>query len=171
MNTTATRTTTQGVLALDTPIGRVLLEGDDEALFHLTLPNQVPGGHWSAPERVPEAVAEAARQLKEYFAGARRSFDLALVPRRGTPFQRQVWFTLAEIPYGETISYAELAAWVGRPTAFRAVGQANGANPLAIVLPCHRVIATGGGLGGYGGGLATKTQLLALEGATVRAEG
>ncbi len=81
----------------------------------------------------------------------------------GTDFQRSVWFALADIPYGETVSYAELARAVGRPKAFRAVGQANGHNPLPIVLPCHRVIASGGGLGGYGGGLELKEQLLALE--------
>ena len=84
----------------------------------------------------------------------------------GTEFQRSVWTSLADIPYGEVISYAELAEMVGRPTAFRAVGQANGANPIPIVLPCHRVVASGGGIGGYGGGLDLKRELLALEGVT-----
>ncbi|MGH9047330.1 MAG: methylated-DNA--[protein]-cysteine S-methyltransferase, partial [Acidimicrobiales bacterium] len=107
-------------------------------------------------------VLEAARQLDAYFANERRRFDLPLA-LGGTDFQRQVWLTLAEIPYGETISYAELARWVGRPRAFRAVGQANGANPIAVILPCHRVIAADGSIGGYGGGLAMKRQLLALE--------
>jgi len=109
-----------------------------------------------------EALRSADRQLGEYFAGSRRHFDLELAPV-GTPFQRSVWFALADIPYAGTISYAELAARVGRPSAFRAVGQANGANPLPIVLPCHRVIASGGGLGGYSGGLDVKRQLLDLE--------
>ena len=107
-------------------------------------------------------MLDAARQLDEYFARRRRTFELPLSVS-GTPFQEQVWLTLAEIPYGETISYAELARWVGRPQAFRAVGQANGANPIPIILPCHRVIAADGSIGGYGGGLPTKRRLLALE--------
>ena len=101
-------------------------------------------------------------QLEEYFAGSRRTFavDFAL---RGTPFQRRVWEELCRIPYGETISYAELARRIGRPTAVRAVGLANGANPIAIVVPCHRVIGANGTLTGYGGGLPTKRYLLDLE--------
>ncbi len=107
-------------------------------------------------------VLDAARQLDEYFARRRREFDLPL-SLAGTDFQKSVWLALADIPYGETISYAELARWVGRPTAYRAVGQANGANPIAVILPCHRVIAADGTIGGYGGGLGTKRTLLALE--------
>jgi methylated-DNA-[protein]-cysteine S-methyltransferase len=112
---------------------------------------------------MPAAVAAAVKQLEEYFAGERTQFDLPL-ELEGTPFQKDVWLALGEIPYGKTISYAELASMVGRPTAFRAVGQANGANPIPIVLPCHRVLASGGRIGGYGGGLDMKRQLLALEG-------
>jgi methylated-DNA-[protein]-cysteine S-methyltransferase len=106
--------------------------------------------------------AEAARQLDAYFAGTLRQFDLPLAPA-GTPFQRRVWQGLREIPYGETVSYGELARRIGRPSAVRAVGAANGQNPLAIVIPCHRVIGSDGRLVGYGGGLAAKSALLALE--------
>jgi methylated-DNA-[protein]-cysteine S-methyltransferase len=109
------------------------------------------------------ALAEAAGEIDEYFAGARRAFTVPLV-LRGTVFQRRVWEELCRIPYGETISYGELARRIGRPSAVRAVGLANGANPLAIVVPCHRVIGADGTLTGYGGGLPTKRQLLALEG-------
>ncbi len=114
----------------------------------------------------PRALAEAARQLGEYFAGQRRTFELAL-HTEGTPFQREVWASLAEIPYGETISYAELAATVARPHAFRAAGSANGANPIAIIVPCHRVITSAGSLGGYAGGLQAKRTLLELEGVSL----
>ena len=108
---------------------------------------------------------EAVRQLKEYFAGRRTDFDLPLAPQ-GTEFQRDVWRRLQEIPYGETISYGELAKRIGNPKASRAVGAANGSNPIPIVIPCHRVLAKAG-LGGYSGsgGLETKQALLTLEGA------
>ena len=111
----------------------------------------------------------AARQLDEYFAATRRAFDLPLAPR-GTDFQRTVWLALAGIAYGETVSYAQLAQRVGKPTAMRAVGAANGRNPLPIVLPCHRVIGADGSLTGFGGGLPTKQFLLELEGALARAD-
>ena len=101
-------------------------------------------------------------QLLEYFEGKRTAFDLPL-DLRGTPFQLEVWRALLAIPYGETRSYAEIARAVGRPAAVRAVGAANGANPIAIVVPCHRVIAADGSLGGYGGGLELKARLLAME--------
>ena len=107
-------------------------------------------------------VAEAVRQLLEYFALKRTSFDLPLAPE-GTPFQRSVWRHLQDIPYGETISYGELAKRVGNPKASRAVGAANGKNPLPIVIPCHRVIGSNGTLTGFGGGLPTKEALLGLE--------
>ena len=113
---------------------------------------------------MPAPLAAAVAQLGEYFAGRRRRFDVP-VQLHGTRFQESVWLELAEIPFGETVSYAELANMVGHPNAYRAVGQANGANPIPIILPCHRVVASGGGLGGYGGGLSMKRQLLALEGA------
>ena len=107
-------------------------------------------------------LLEAERQLREYFAGERFVFDLELDPE-GTPFQRAVWDAVAAIPYGETRSYRDIATAVGRPKGFRAMGQANGRNPLPIVVPCHRVINTGGALGGYGGGLDRKKTLLNLE--------
>ena len=108
-------------------------------------------------------LLEARRQLDDYFAGTRRDFDLPLSPR-GTEFQRNVWRTLAAIPYGSTWSYRDLAQRIGRPAAMRAVGAANGRNPLPIVLPCHRVIGADGSLTGFGGGLPTKAFLLRLEG-------
>lgn len=110
------------------------------------------------------AIARVARSLKEYFAGQRQEFDLPL-NAKGTPFQHRVWAELVRIPYGTTISYGELARRVGRPTASRAVGRANGTNPIAVVVPCHRVIGANGDLTGYAGGLAIKAALLALEGA------
>ena len=124
----------------------------------------------SSPQRKPEPhwlddtgqLAESIRQLRAYFGGDLESFDLALQPE-GTPFQLAVWKSLCEIPYGETISYGELARRVGNPRASRAVGSANGANPLPIVIPCHRVIAGDGTLGGFGGVLPTKQTLLHLE--------
>jgi methylated-DNA-[protein]-cysteine S-methyltransferase len=150
-------------LCVETPIGDLVVSGDDEAIVELQL--AVPGRTVSTTRdrgglRGP--VLDAARQLDEYFERRRRVFDLPLA-LAGTEFQQRVWTTLAEIPYGETISYAELARWVGRPRAFRAVGQANGANPIPVILPCHRVIAADGTIGGYGGGLPTKRTLLALE--------
>jgi methylated-DNA-[protein]-cysteine S-methyltransferase len=154
-------------LAVPSPIGELVLEGDEHALTDLVLPDStrasvVVGAEHDA-DAAPRALADAARQLGEYFAGERTTFELAL-RTAGTPFQREVWAKLVEIPYGETISYAELAASVERPHAFRAVGSANGANPIAIIVPCHRVITSGGGLGGYAGGLDAKLTLLALEG-------
>jgi methylated-DNA-[protein]-cysteine S-methyltransferase len=152
-------------LVYESPFGPLVIVGDDESVTHLFLPNTGLAAAGGSPGPVPEAVGQATTELDEYFAGTRTAFDVRLRFTTGTAFQQAVWRALAEIPYGETISYAELAAWVGRPSAFRAVGQANGANPLAIVYPCHRVIASGGGLGGYGGGLDLKQKLLALEGA------
>jgi methylated-DNA-[protein]-cysteine S-methyltransferase len=106
---------------------------------------------------------DVAAQLREYFAGRRRKFDLGLAPQ-GTPFQIDVWNALLEIPYGATISYSELAGRIGRPKSVRAVGAANGANPIPIIIPCHRVIGANGTLTGYGGGIERKQWLLALEG-------
>jgi methylated-DNA-[protein]-cysteine S-methyltransferase len=152
-------------LVYESPFGPLVIVGDDESITHLFLPNTGLASAGGSPGPIPKAVRQATTELDEYFAGTRTAFDVPLRFTTGTAFQQAVWRALAEIPYGETISYAELAAWVGRPSAFRAVGQANGANPLAIVYPCHRVIASGGGLGGYGGGLDLKQKLLALEGA------
>lgn len=149
---------------LETPIGTLLIAGDADAIHRITFPQHGraarPEPEWQESQRGP--VGEAIRQLREYFAGKRAEFDLPLAPE-GTTFQRSVWRQLQEIPYGETISYGELARRVGNPKASRAVGSANGANPLPIVIPCHRVIAGDGTLGGFGGGLPTKQTLLALE--------
>jgi methylated-DNA-[protein]-cysteine S-methyltransferase len=107
-------------------------------------------------------LAPVLRQLAEYFAGDRKQFDVPLAPR-GTPFQLEVWRMLQRIPYGETRSYADIARSIGRPAATRAVGAANGANPIPIIIPCHRVIGTNGALTGFGGGIAVKRRLLDLE--------
>jgi len=145
------------------PLGPLLLAGRTEALTGIWLPSGRdrvdPEPHWIESAKT---FAEAARQLGAYFAGALRRFDLPLAPE-GTPFQRRVWRALVDIPYGETISYAELARWIERPSAVRAVGAANGQNPLSIVIPCHRVVGSDGRLVGYGGGLPAKSALLALE--------
>lgn len=148
---------------LDSPIGRLLLAGEGPVLMRIDFQS----GPSAAPpppgwREDPTALDEAAAQLTEYFAGTRTRFDLDLQPE-GTPFQQRVWRALREIPYGETISYGTLAVRIGQPTASRAVGLANGANPLPIVLPCHRVIGANGSLTGYGGGLKIKQRLLALE--------
>lgn len=152
-------------VALDSPIGRLVVEASDTAVLHIELPGPSTR-RMDTVTRPLGVLADATAQLREYFAGRRRSFDLPL-ELSGTPFQRAVWEALADIPYGCVISYGELAAMVGRPRAFRAVGQANGANPIPIVLPCHRVVASGGRIGGYGGGLPMKRRLLALEGVDI----
>jgi methylated-DNA-[protein]-cysteine S-methyltransferase len=113
-----------------------------------------------------ERTAEVRRQLEEYFAGERETFDLTLAPQ-GTAFEKSVWSELSRIPYGETRSYAEIARAIGRPGAARAVGRANGANPIPIVVPCHRVIGANGSLTGFGGGLPVKSLLLEIEGAAL----
>jgi methylated-DNA-[protein]-cysteine S-methyltransferase len=150
----------------DTPIGTLRLVGDDRRLERIDLPNaavRAPDTAWRDHRgALPSALDAAKRQLAEYFEGARRDFDLPLSPD-GTAFQRCVWNELRRIPYGETISYGELARRIGKPTASRAVGAANGRNPLAIVVPCHRVIGADGTLTGYGGGLSVKHALLSLE--------
>ncbi len=159
--TRAPETTTR--LRVKSPIGDLVVSGNDHAITGILLPTSGRGVRAPTDRGgSPGPVRAAARQLDEYFSQRRRTFDLPLA-LCGTEFQEQVWGTLAEIPYGETVSYAELARWVGRPGASRAVGQANGANPVPIVLPCHRVIAADGTIGGYGGGVATKRRLLALE--------
>ncbi len=115
-------------------------------------------------ERDDKAVAPVARQVLEYFAGKRKSFDFPLAAR-GTDFQKQVWAALLKIPFGKTTTYAALAEKLGRPGAFRAVGRANATNPIALIVPCHRVIGTDGTLTGYAGGIPIKQKLLELEGA------
>lgn len=151
---------------IDSPVGRLLLAGDGESLIQVCFqsgprPLRPPGGWIDDAAPLRAAIA----QLGEYFAGGRRAFDLPLAPR-GTEFQRRVWRALTAIPYGKTVSYGELARRIGKPSASRAVGLANGANPLPIIVPCHRVIGADGSLTGFGGGLPIKRKLLALEGAT-----
>lgn len=148
---------------LNSPLGKLTLESDGEALTRIRLPKE----KWQAdPEsnrvRKPELFAEAAAQLGAYFRGERKEFDLKLNPR-GTDFQKKVWDLLREIPLGQTITYGELAAKTGNPKASRAVGAANGKNPLPIVIPCHRVIGSNGKLTGFAGGLEAKKTLLKLE--------
>lgn len=156
---------------IESPIGPLRLLSTSRGLAYVELPHASGRGleGWlrrSLPgARCEEAFAPnrtAALQIVEYLEGKRRSFDLAL-DLRGTAFQRAVWDALVGIDYGETRSYAEMARAIGRPRAVRAVGAANGANPLALVVPCHRVIAADGTLGGYGGGLELKARLLAME--------
>ncbi len=156
-----------GRLAWDdvpSPIGDLLLVGDGNALVGLYLiPDRSPApAIRAAGQRDPEALRPAAEQLEAYFAGELTAFDLPLAPA-GTAFQRAVWDALLEIPYGETVSYGEIARQIGDPSAVRAVGAANGRNPISIVIPCHRVIGANGTLTGYGGGLERKRALLALE--------
>ena len=149
------------LLLYDSPVGRLGLMGEGDYLTALTLPNQpVP---LIAPREAP-VLREAKKQLEAYFAGKLRSFDVPL-RLEGTPFRLRVWEELQKIPYGQVISYGELARRVGQPNAARAVGGANHHNPISIIVPCHRVIAAGGALGGYGGGLELKRALLKLEGA------
>ena len=146
------------ILIVTSPVGPLTLTQEDQAL---------PGLHFGEhPQQGAEGptplLEEAARQLEEYFAGQRKEFSLPLAPK-GTEFQLRVWQALLQIPYGETRSYGELAAMVGNPKACRAVGGANHRNPLSILIPCHRVVGTGGSLTGYAGGLSVKEFLLKLE--------
>ena len=151
---------------IDSPIGRLFLAADDAGLRAVEFPeNRYPvkrDGDWH--EGSHALLDEAARQLGEYFAGTRQTFDLPLAPH-GTDFQLGVWQALRTIPFGDTWSYAQLAGKIGQPSAMRAVGAANGRNPIPIIVPCHRVIGADGSLTGFGGGLPTKEFLLRLEGA------
>ncbi len=148
----------------DSPVGPLLLAGDGDRLHLIGFPSGSRAERPRETWRRDETLFDAARaQLDAYFAGALTRFDLPL-HFTGTAFQQSVWSALRDIPYGETTSYGVLARRVGRPTASRAVGAANGANPLPIVVPCHRVIGGDGSLTGFGGGIETKRFLLALEG-------
>ena len=139
----------------DSPFGPLFVEGRDSVITRLGFG---PGG-----EAVPDAGISA--QLDSYFAGERTDFDLAVEPDAGTPFEHAVWEAVSGIPYGRTATYAEIAARIGRPSACRAVGRANGRNPVALVVPCHRVVGSSGSLTGYAGGLPMKRALLDLEAA------
>ena len=149
--------------SIDTPIGPLLIAGDDVGLRFLLFARgrdkAKPKPEWEADRGL---LKEPVKQLNAYFAGKLRTFDVPLAPE-GTPFQSQVWRALCDIPYGETTSYGELAKRIGNPKAVRAVGLANGSNPISIIIPCHRVIGSDGSLTGYGGGLPIKQALLSLE--------
>lgn len=148
---------------LETPIGKLLLAGTGEALTLLGFPSgSMARRHEPGWKQDAAPFRQASTQLGEYFAGQRQDFDLPLAPQ-GTPFQQQVWATLQDIPFGETWSYGQLAAQIGKPLASRAVGAANGLNPIPVIIPCHRVIGANGKLTGFGGGLDTKRYLLNLE--------
>ncbi len=148
---------------MDSPIGELLLLGDGEALHGLYMQEgRKPIGIAPSWELSPAPFARVSEQLTEYFAHQRTSFDVPLV-LDGAPFKRRVWRALQDVPYGETISYGELARRIGQPSAARAVGLANGCNPISVIVPCHRVIGANGSLTGYGGGLERKRLLLDLE--------
>ena len=160
MNRTMTTSDRAYFNLFPSPIGELLLVSDGEALTGLHM------GDGAAPEpdwlRDDGQFQDARAQLTEYLTGERRTFNLPLRPE-GTPFQRRVWDELRRIPFGKTISYAELARRIGQPGAARAVGSANGSNPIGLIIPCHRVIAANGSIGGYGGGLDRKHWLLRHE--------
>lgn len=143
--------------------GTLILAADEKGLRHLNFTNGkhpvAVGRNW---RRDAGHFSRLKRQLEEYFAGSRRAFDVDLAVE-GTPFQMQVWAALREIPYGRVVSYQWVADRIGRPAAVRAVGAANGRNPISIIIPCHRVIGSNGRLTGYGGGLDVKQRLLRLE--------
>jgi methylated-DNA-[protein]-cysteine S-methyltransferase len=149
---------------IDTPVGPLLLAADADGLRVLAFAGG-EGAPAIAPDWVPDggALDGLVAELDAYFTGRLKVFSTPLAPQ-GTPFQRAVWDELQRIPYGETVSYGELARRLGNPKAVRAVGTANGSNPIAIIIPCHRVIGSNGSLVGYGGGLPIKQTLLALEG-------
>lgn len=150
---------------IESPIGPLLLLSDGESLTGLYMNEHKCGpaasAAWTQNDALPLFIT-VREQLAAYFAGTLTAFDLPLAPH-GTPFQQRVWNTLRDVPYGQTVSYGELARQVGSPGAARAVGAANGANPLSIVVPCHRVVGTKGLLTGYAGGMGRKQFLLTLE--------
>lgn len=166
---------TTAATTVPSPIGPLTLLSDGQHLTGVRMERQrhpapLPPDtvHHDPDDRsLPAPLAAAAAQLAEYFAGERTSFDVPLAPH-GTPFQLRVWRALREIPYGTTWSYGELARRIGKPSAVRAVGLANGRNPIPIIVPCHRVIGADGSLTGYGGGLDRKRYLLGLEAAELR---
>jgi methylated-DNA-[protein]-cysteine S-methyltransferase len=154
-------------ITVDSPVGPLTLVAADGALAGLYMNEQRhrPGDETfgePGPDQDGELFGEVSQQLKQYFAGERTEFSLRLT-LRGTPFQQRVWTALQDIPYGETLSYGQLADRIGQPSASRAVGLANGKNPIGIIVPCHRVVGSDGSLTGYGGGIERKQYLLAHE--------
>lgn len=154
----------------DSPVGRLLLAGTSEQLRFLVFNDGATQKRQSLPlenwEQSAVPFRDTLRQLKAYFAGKLTQFEVN-VAGAGTAFQQQVWQALRDVPYGKTVSYGQIAQAIGRPTASRAVGMANGRNPVSIIVPCHRIIGSSGKLVGYGGGLDRKTRLLKLEGVTI----
>jgi methylated-DNA-[protein]-cysteine S-methyltransferase len=163
-------TTTTYYSYLDSPLGRMFVKGDGQFVTALYLPNHKG---WTGPDadwqESAAPFAAVRQQLTEYFAGERQTFDVPL-KLAGTLFQQRVWQELARIPFGTTITYAQLAQRIGKPTASRAVGHANSRNPISIIVPCHRVIGADGKLTGYAGGVDKKQWLLALERGSTAAE-
>ena len=151
-------------MTIDSPIGKLTLLANENALFEVWLPNS-RGSEIDHRRSRSAVLLSTAAQLEEYFARKRSEFRVPLV-LRGTPFQREVWNSLLQIPYGTTVSYGTIASHIGRPKSSRAIGQANARNPIPIIVPCHRVVASNG-LGGYAGGLSMKESLLELEGVTL----
>ncbi len=145
-----------------TPIGKLTLVASPKGLQQVIFGTKNLPSTRSASTKASRHLTQTERQLREYFTGKRKKFSIKL-DISGTEFQESVWYALNKIAYGRTVSYAQQAKFVRKPKAFRAVGSANSKNPVAIILPCHRVIASNGTLGGYGGGLAIKRKLLALE--------
>lgn len=153
----------QYACCIATPAGPLTVVTDERAVTRVKFGRQLPEGAATVDgAEQPEVLRRTVRELAEYFAGTRRVFTVAVAPA-GTPFQQEVWAALQRIPWGERRSYGQLARAIGRPAACRAVGMANHRNPIAILIPCHRVVGADGSLTGYAGGLAIKAQLLALE--------
>lgn len=153
---------TQYYTTMQSPLGEIILTADGEGLTGLYVPRNT---HYTSARQGTRDAApfrETVKQLEEYFRGTRKDFDLPLAPK-GTPFQQRVWQQLCRIDYGKTRTYGELAKTIGQPTAARAVGHANGQNPIGIIVPCHRVIGASGKLTGYNGGVEVKQWLLELE--------
>lgn len=157
----------EAYLEMDSPLGPLTLRASAEALHEIQFRSAESFPPQGDDPRALELVERARGQLQEYFAGERKEFSIPLRPR-GTEFQQRVWSFLGRIPYGKTCSYSDLARQLGQPTASRAVGAANGKNPVPIMVPCHRVIGQSGRLTGYAGGLTRKEQLLRLEGVQVQ---
>jgi methylated-DNA-[protein]-cysteine S-methyltransferase len=154
-------------IAFDSPVGPLMARSAGGFLTGLSFVRSRQAGGRSRHDAKDEIIAATRAQIGEYFAGRRRAFDIPFA-LEGPPFHRRVWMRLCAIPYGETISYGRLAKDIGEPDAARAVGAANGANPIVIIVPCHRVIGADGGLVGYGGGLRRKRTLLDLESGRLR---
>jgi O-6-methylguanine DNA methyltransferase len=150
-----------GLVQRGAKLARIVLKADPAAF-----PYEVERTYGMAGREAPDRFDDVRRQLEEYFDGKRLVFRMPLDLDQGTPFQRSVWRALLDIPYGQKVSYKDVAQAIGHPSAMRAVGSANGANPLPIVVPCHRVVASGGAIGGYSGGLDVKEKLLELESRT-----